>query len=168
MAAAIVGLQAMASMVTTAPLSAPASASRRSKAEIATCSQDVSSTASWPSTRRSLVAKAETRCSAWRPAPRSWLRREVLPSRAIRSGTSGLTSRPGHEAGGEQRRVEPVHQRTQPIGAGQAVMVGQEAAQEAQIRLAPIADIVIVVAGGDRAAHDEKQHLRQGIGHPPR
>src|SRR3954468_1291396 len=59
MAAAIVGLQARASMVTTAPLSAPASASRRSKAGIATCSQDVSSTASWPSTRRSLVAKAE-------------------------------------------------------------------------------------------------------------
>src|SRR3954447_8541582 len=168
MAAAIVGLQAVASMVTTAPLSAPASASRRSKAGIATCSQDVSSTASWPSTRRSLVAKAETRCSAWRPALRSWLRREVLPSMAIRSGASGLTSRAqaikqAENSAGSSRFISV----RKPIGAGQAVMVGQEAAQEAQMRLAPIADLVIVVAGGDRAAHDEKQHLRQGIGHPP-
>src|SRR4051812_18388397 len=90
---AMVGLQAMASMVTSAPSSAPAAASRSRSVGIAFCSQDLSATASWPSTRRSLVAKAETRCSACLPAPRSWLRREVLPSMATSWGASGQVSR---------------------------------------------------------------------------
>lgn len=83
-AAAMVGLQAMVSMVT----SAPVSASRSSSAGIASVSLDLSATASWPRTKHSLLAQAETRCSAWRSQPRSWLRREVLPSMAIRSGAS--------------------------------------------------------------------------------
>jgi hypothetical protein len=50
---------------------------------------DFAATACWPSTSRRVVAKAETRCSALRPFLRSWLRREVLPSMATRSGRSG-------------------------------------------------------------------------------
>jgi hypothetical protein len=42
----------------------------------------------WPRTSFSPVAKAETRCSAALPATRSWLRREVLPSSAMRSGAA--------------------------------------------------------------------------------
>ncbi len=60
---------------------------------MAVVSLDLSSTASWPSTSRPVVAKAETRCSAALPAPRSWLRLEVLPSMATKSGRSGQVSR---------------------------------------------------------------------------
>ena len=52
----------------------------------------LSGTASWASTRRAVVAKAETRWSGAAPAPRSWLRREVLPSIATRSAFSGQLS----------------------------------------------------------------------------
>ena len=51
------------------------------------------STASWPSTRRLVVAKAETRCSGALSSARSWLRREVFPSMAMSSGRSGHVSR---------------------------------------------------------------------------
>jgi hypothetical protein len=50
------------------------------------------STASWPSTRRLVVAKAETRCSGALSSARSWLR-EVLPSMATSSGRSGHVPR---------------------------------------------------------------------------
>ena len=59
----------------------------------------LSATASWPSTRRDVVAKAETRCSGAFPALLSWLRREVLPilgldpGMATKSGLSGQISR---------------------------------------------------------------------------
>src|SRR5215218_9441934 len=33
--------------------------------------------------------------------------------------------------------------------------------------LAPVDDVVIVVVGGDGAAHDQKQHLRQRMGDAP-
>src|SRR5215212_1328357 len=33
--------------------------------------------------------------------------------------------------------------------------------------LAPIHDVVIIIAGRDCAAHHQEQHLRQGISHPP-
>src|SRR4051812_4773248 len=33
--------------------------------------------------------------------------------------------------------------------------------------LAPVDDVVIVVVGGDGAAHDQKQHLRQRVGDAP-
>ena len=46
---------------------------------MAVISFDFSSTASWPSTSRLLVAKADTRCRAFWPVLRLWLRREVLP-----------------------------------------------------------------------------------------
>src|SRR3954452_6886987 len=87
------GLQAIASMLTSPPVRLPQAASRSSSAGMAVVSFDFSAQASWPSTSRSLVANAETRCRALLPALRSWLRREVLPSRAMRSGTSGHQSR---------------------------------------------------------------------------
>ena len=68
---------------------AAAAASLSSSTGMASISLLLSSMASWPSTRRVLVAKAETRCSAARPLARSWLRRTVLPSMAIVSRGSG-------------------------------------------------------------------------------
>ena len=59
---------------------------------MAVISFDFSSTASCPSTSRLVVAKADTRCRAFWPRFRSWLRREVLPSIATRPGLSGQHS----------------------------------------------------------------------------
>ena len=83
----------MASIVATAPSRLRPAASFSSSAGMAVVSLDLSSTASLPSTRRLLVAKAETRCRAARPLDRSWLRRTVLPSMAIASSGSGHEAR---------------------------------------------------------------------------
>ena len=83
----------MASIVATAPSRLRPAASFSSSAGMAVVSLDLSSTASCPSTRRLLVAKAETRCRAARPLDRSWLRRTVLPSMAIASSGSGHEAR---------------------------------------------------------------------------
>ena len=83
----------MASMVTTAPSRLRPAASFSSSTGMAVVSLLLSSTASCPRTRRLLVAKAETRCSAARPLARSWLRRTVLPSMAIASRGSGQQAR---------------------------------------------------------------------------
>ncbi len=74
---------------------------------------------------------------------------------------------PSDEAGLEQLRIDAVHQRAQPIGAGQTVMIGEETAQERQMRLAPIDDVVIVVTSGNRAANHQQQDLRQRVRHAP-
>jgi hypothetical protein len=71
MAVAMVALQAMASIVTVAPVKEPAAAKRSSRSGMAASSLDFSSTASWPRTSRPVVAKAETRCSGATPLPRS-------------------------------------------------------------------------------------------------
>src|SRR3954471_18256377 len=78
-------LVATASIETSAPLSPSSSARRSIRAGRAVVSLALSGTASWPSTRRAVVAKAETRCSGGVPVARSWLRREVLPSMAADS-----------------------------------------------------------------------------------
>jgi hypothetical protein len=83
----------MASMLTTAPSRLRPAASFSSNTGMAVVSLVLSSTASCPRTRRLLVAKAETRCSAARPLARSWLRLTVLPSMAIASRGSGQQAR---------------------------------------------------------------------------
>ena len=83
----------MASMETSAPFSPSSAPSRSSSGGIAASSFALSGTASWASTRRAVVAKAETRCSGAAPWLRSWLRREVLPSIATRPAFSGQLSR---------------------------------------------------------------------------
>ncbi len=60
---------------------------------MAVVSLALSGTASWPSTSRVVVAKADTVCRGGVPAARSWLRREVLPSMATRPGHSGQVAR---------------------------------------------------------------------------
>jgi len=42
-----------------------------------------------------------------------------------------------------------------------------EAAQERQMRLAPIDDVLVIVAARDRPAHHQEQHLGQRIGDLP-
>jgi hypothetical protein len=43
----------------------------------------------------------------------------------------------------------------------------RKAAQERQMRFAPIDDIVVVIAARDRSTHDKEQHLSQWICHLP-
>jgi len=75
--------------------------------------------------------------------------------------------RPRHEDLREELRVDAVHRDAQPAGARQAVVIGQEAAQETEIVLTPLDDLVEIVAGADRPAHHQQQHLRQRMRHPP-
>lgn len=70
---------------------------------------------------------------------------------------------PGGEGGGEQGRVDAVHQNGQPAPARDAVRVGQVLAEEIQMRRTPVGDGIIVVAIGDRAADHQQQHLTQRV-----
>src|ERR1700720_1593697 len=154
----MLGLHPMASIETRAP----SRSSRSTRAGTAVISFDFSSTASWPSTSRLLVAKADTRCSALWPVLRLWLRREVLPSIATRSSLSGQHCATHDEKQAmKQVRVDPIHHRAQPIGAGNAVVELGKAPQERQMRLSPINNILIVVAARDRPANHEEQYLAQ-------
>src|ERR1043166_2338470 len=47
------------------------------------------------------------------------------------------------------------------------MMVGQEAAQELQMRLAPCGNPLVIVTIRDGAAHDQQQHLGQWMGDTP-
>jgi len=97
--AAILGLQAMASMLTSAPLRLPASANYPAGG-MASISHLVRR-GLWPSTRR-CWCEGRNQMQRRLPQLRSWLRRDVLPSMATISRRSGQHSRPGHEAGREQ------------------------------------------------------------------
>ena len=48
--------------------------------------------------------------------------------------------------------VEGIHQVVQSVVAGDAVLVGQEAAEEVQVGIAPVLDLDEVVSGGDGGA----------------
>src|SRR4051812_40298998 len=129
MVAAMAGLVATASMETRAPFSPPFSASRSIRTGMAVVSLALSGTASRPSTRRAVVAKAETRCSGGRPAARSWLRREVLPvilslskddgdqlgplrpglAPSLAPGLAPGLAHPAGDGGREQARIDAVH-----------------------------------------------------------
>ena len=157
------GLHPMASMETRAPLSSMRSRS----AGMAVISLDFSTTASCPSTSRLVVAKArpdagpfersgDHDCGA--KSSRRW-----RPDRACRPHR-----RPTPKNMREQGRIDPVHDRTQPIGAWNAVGEFREAPQKRQVGFAPIDDLFVIVAARDRPAHDQEQHLAQWIGDLPR
>jgi putative transposase len=74
---------------------------------------------------------------------------------------------PVGEGGGEQRRVDPVHQDGQPALARDAILVRQVAAEEAEMRRAPGGDVLVVVAVGDGAADHQQQDLGQRMQNPP-
>src|SRR5271166_5732936 len=157
----------MASMETSAPFNPSFSASFANRTGIAVSSLVLPATASWPSTSRAEVAKAETRAAlpsvlAIVAAARG-LAVEGDKVRALRPGLA----HPGGESRREQRRVDLVHQQRQPAPARNAVMIGQIAAQKPEMRRSPRGNRFIVVAVGDRAANDEKQYLRQRMSHPP-
>jgi len=74
---------------------------------------------------------------------------------------------PGRKAGLEQVRVDAIHYRAQPISTGNAVVELGKAPQKRQMRIAPIDDVIIVVAVRDRPAHHQEQNLAQRIGDLP-
>ncbi len=47
-------------------------------------------------------------------------------------------------------------------------MIRKEAAEELKMGFAPFRDCLVIIAVGDRAAHDEQQDLRQRVRHSPR
>lgn len=74
---------------------------------------------------------------------------------------------PSGEGGGEEPGVDPVHQDGEPALAGDAILVGQVAAQEGEMRRPPGSDVLVVVAVGDGAADDEQEDLVQTVADPP-
>jgi hypothetical protein len=82
-APAIPGWVAMASMATIAPFNPSFSAHRSRRAGMAVRWLVLPSSAAWPSKRRRVAAKAETRWSGACPLARACLRRQVLPSRSL-------------------------------------------------------------------------------------
>ncbi len=63
------------------------------------------------------------------------------------------------ETMGKQGRIDPVHQITQPPGAGYTVMKVTEPAQKLQTVLTPGHDHLEVVTAGDCGAGDQQQHF---------
>ena len=78
-----------------------------------------------------------------------------------RVGPQGLG--PRHEAGLEQPRIDPVEDHPQPVLLGRAEVVLGITLQEAKMMLAPIGDLVIIIAARDRSAGDEEQHFSQRV-----
>ncbi len=74
---------------------------------------------------------------------------------------------PGGEGRREQRRIDAVHEQSEPASARNAVLVGQIAAQEADVRVAPGGDGVEMIAIGHGGADDEQQHLAQRMRDAP-
>src|SRR3954454_7120387 len=182
MAVAISRCVPMASIVTRAPWSA----SRSSRSGMAVISFDLPATASCPSTSRWRVAQAETRCRGSRPLPLAWVRREVLPSTAMMSGSAAR--RPStqqakqllNKAGSSAAITSPsVSLRgllpASPSGIGSmaawpsmardAGPAGQEAAQEGQVLPAPDPDLGHVVRSGQGGAERQEQDLGQRVEH---
>jgi hypothetical protein len=73
---------------------APSRSMRSTSAGMAVISLDFSSVASWPSTRRSVVANADTKCRAFCPRLWSWLRREEENSTNQPKTRVNMTSAP--------------------------------------------------------------------------
>jgi hypothetical protein len=117
---------------------------------------------SWRSTTRAVVATAETRCSGALPALRSWLRREVLPSMATKSGLSDHVWRTHKvKASEKSARIDKVHRHGRPPPTRHAVMIGQVAPRKVEMGCSPFGNPIVVVAGADRCAYNQKQNLRQ-------
>jgi hypothetical protein len=74
---------------------------------------------------------------------------------------------PVREGGGEERRVDPVHQDGKPALTRDAMRVGLVLAEEVEMRRAPGRDVLVVVAVGDGAADDQQQDLGQRVQDPP-
>jgi hypothetical protein len=74
---------------------------------------------------------------------------------------------PGRKAGHEQVRIDPVHHRAQPVGAGDAMVELRKAPEKRQMRVAPVDDVVIVITVRDCPAHDQKKNFAKRIGDLP-
>src|SRR5271155_487506 len=127
------------------------------------------STASWPSTSRLAVAKADARCSACLPCPRSWAAARGLAVDSYEVGAvRPRLAHPGGESSREQTWIDPVHQQRQPAPGRNPVVEGPIPAQKPKVRSSPSRDRFVVVAVGDRAANNQKQRLGQRMGEAPR
>jgi len=62
---------------------------------------------------------------------------------------------PRRKAGRKKIRIDPVHDRTQPIGAWNAMVEFGKAPQKREMGFAPIDNIVVINAAGDRPARNQ-------------
>jgi hypothetical protein len=74
---------------------------------------------------------------------------------------------PALEAASEQGWIDAVHQVAQPARARNAMVEIGEPPQEVEMMLAPLDDVVEIVAGGDRRAGYQQQDLFDRIENPP-
>jgi len=66
----------------------------------------------------------------------------------------------------EPHRNDPVHQDHEPTSAEYTVRAQRRALKEVEMRLTPGGDIVVAVAVGDGAAHDQQQNLGKRVHDP--
>ena len=72
---------------------------------------------------------------------------------------------PGDEALGEQPGIQRVDQVVERIVAGDAVLVGQEPAQEVEVDFAPVLDLDEVIGADDGGAQDQQQDFGERVKH---
>jgi hypothetical protein len=71
----------------------------------------------------------------------------------------------GDEALGEQLAAEDIHQVVEGVVAGDAILAGQEVAQEVHVGFAPVLDLDEIVGRSDGGAQDQKQDFREWVDH---
>src|SRR5215204_5712623 len=153
----------MASAVTTTP----ERLSILSNCGTAVISLDLSPTATCPSPRRCSAAQAETRCSGEAPAARSNERRSVLPSSATTPGQPSAKWRMkarAHEsqkAGVELLWIKQSEHPRDRVVAGDAVLQGQELAQERLFGLSKQGHVRAVLAPAQHGAQGNDQDCVQ-------
>src|SRR4051812_44690175 len=161
MTSAIAPCAPMASIVTRAP----SSASRSRRSGMAAISFDLPATASCPSTRRWRVAQAETRGKGSRPLLRAWLRREVLPSMAMRSGSASRRPSPQLTKQALNSPGSSGDHLAQRVVARPPVLAGQEATEEGEVLVAPERDLDDVIGPRQGGAQQQEEDLRQRVEH---
>jgi hypothetical protein len=83
--------------------------------------------------------------------------------RVERIGPAGADQ--SHEARGEPARIDPVHHDIEPAPRGNAPVERQKPPQELEMVASPISDGVEAVAFGDRGAHAQQHNLVQLASH---
>src|SRR3954451_16153141 len=154
----------MASIVTRAPLSCPASARRSSRSGMAVISLVFSGTLRLGQGEPGVGRIGAQGVQGLEPAPAV----VGAPGSLAVDGNEIVAvwpqrGDPALEVASEHERVDAVDEGAQPALTRDAVVEGREAAQNGEVVRAPGNDVVEVVAGGDGRAGDQEQHLMEGV-----
>ena len=102
-----------------------------------------------------------------------WLDVLGAPRRLAVDGDEVVPIRPQRryptlETASEQDRIDPVDEFAQPTLTRNAIMKLRKPAQEIEVMPAPGANLVEIIATGDRRTDDQQHHLFERIHDPPR